>query len=124
MPNSPPTLALILEMYRQHKTPFDLFLLVLAGVFVRIFYWGGKLREACGDVLIGTTIMIFVAARVPNIVLNLPEIGAVTVNHNELAFVIGMLGYKGFKEVAFWVLKKRFGIDVQALRQKKQESNQ
>lgn len=102
----------MLELYRSHKTSFDIFLLVVLGVTVRVFYWGGKLRECCGDILIGTTIMVFAAALLPSVSFDIPQIGPITFTHNEIAFVVGMLGYKGLKEIIFWVLKNRFNIDL------------
>ncbi len=69
MPHTPNWWGLMIEIYRSHKTLFDIFLLVVLGVIVRVFYWGGKLRECCGDILIGTTIMAFAAAHLPNITL-------------------------------------------------------
>ncbi len=114
----------MLELYRSHKTSFDIFLLVILGVTVRVFYWGGKLRECCGDVLIGTIIMMFAAARLPSFEINIPELGAVHFSHNEVAFIVGMLGYKGLKAVVFWVLKSRFGIDLrERIAQRKGPSN-
>lgn len=112
MPHTSTWWGLMLELYRQHKTSFDIFLLVILGVTVRVFYWGGRLRECCGDVLIGTIIMTFAAARLPSIDLTLPEFGALHFSHSEVAFVVGMLGYKGLKAVIFWILKARFGIDL------------
>lgn len=114
----------MLEMYRQHKTSADIFILVILGVMVRVFYWGGKFRECCGDVLIGTIIMIFAAARLPSFDITIPELGEVHFSHNEVAFVVGMLGYKGLKAVVFWVLKSRFGIDLrERIAQRKGPSN-
>ncbi|ECC1660258.1 hypothetical protein FNO19_09975 [Salmonella enterica subsp. salamae] len=113
----------MLELYRAHKTSFDIFLLVVLGVIVRVFYWGGKLRECCGDVLIGTVIMTFAAAHLPNVTVTIPQIGAVTFSHSEIAFVIGMLGYKGIKAVVFWVLKNRFGIDLRERIAQRKSSN-
>lgn len=46
MPHTSNWWGLMLELYRSHKTSFDIFLLVVLGVIVRVFYWGGKLREA------------------------------------------------------------------------------
>jgi hypothetical protein len=112
MPHTSTWWGLMLELYRSHKTSFDIFLLVVLGVIVRVFYWGGRLRECCGDVLIGTVIMTFAAAHLPNVTVTIPQIGAVTLSHSEIAFVIGMLGYKGIKAVIFWGLKNRFGIDL------------
>ena len=114
MPHSPPTLAMLLEIYRQHKTPFDIVLFLLAGVFVRLFYWGGKFRETCGDLIVGLSLMCFIYARVPGFTINIPVVGDVTLSHAEIAFVFGILGYKGFKELAFYILKKKFGIDIRA----------
>lgn len=71
----------MLELYRSHKTSFDIFLLVVLGVIVRVFYWGGRLRECCGDILIGTTIMIFAAAHLSNVTISIPQIGEVTFSH-------------------------------------------
>ncbi|MEB5748675.1 hypothetical protein MXF13_02070 [Leclercia adecarboxylata] len=114
----------MLEMYRQHKTTADIFMLVILGVTVRVFYWGGKLRECCGDVLIGTIIMTFAAARLPSFEITIPELGALHFSHNEVAFIVGMLGYKGIKAVIFWVLKARFGIDLrERIAQRKNTSN-
>ncbi|EPY4252870.1 TPA: hypothetical protein L9P67_002677 [Klebsiella pneumoniae] len=123
MPNNLNWWPLMLELYRQHKTSFDIFLLVLLGCIVRVFYWGGKLRECCGDVLIGTVIMTFAAARLPNITIAIPEIGSFSFTHNEIAFVIGMLGYKGLKAVIFYVLKNKFGIDLRERIEQSRKSN-
>jgi len=112
MPHTSTWWGLMLELYRSHKTSFDILLLVILGVTVRVFYWGGKLRECCGDVLIGTIIMTFAAARLPSFEITIPELGTVHFSHNEAAFILGMLGYKGLKAVIFWVLKSRFGIDL------------
>lgn len=114
MPHTSSWWGLMLELYRSHKTSFDIFLLIVLGVIVRVFYWGGKLRECCGDILIGTVIMTFAAAHLPNVMIAIPQIGSVKFSHNEIAFVIGMLGYKGIKAVIFLVLKNRFGIDLSA----------
>lgn len=113
----------MLELYRSHKTSFDIFLLVVLGVIVRVFYWGGKLRECCDDILIGTTIMVFAAAHLPNISFEVPQLGALTFTHNEIAFVVGMLGYKGLKEIIFWVMKNRFGIDLRERIAQRNNSN-
>ncbi|EJK0523166.1 hypothetical protein NKL93_001102 [Salmonella enterica] len=102
----------MIELYRSHKTFFDIFLLVVLGVIVRVFYWGGRLRECCGDILIGTTVMVFAAAHLPNVTVTIPQFGTITFSHSEIAFVVGMLGYKGLKAVIFWGLKNRFGIDL------------
>lgn len=124
MPHTTTWWGLMLEMYRQHKTTADIFMLVILGVTVRVFYWGGKFRECCGDVLIGTIIMMFAAARLPSFEINIPELGAVHFSHNEVAFIVGMLGYKGLKAVVFWVLKSRFGIDLrERIAQRKGPSN-
>lgn len=114
MPHTSSWWGLMLELYRSHKTSFDIFLLIVLGVIVRVFYWGGKLRECCGDILIGSVIMTFAAAHLPNVTIAIPQIGAVKFSHSEIAFVIGMLGYKGIKAVIFLVLKNRFGIDLPA----------
>ena len=113
----------MIELYRSHKTFFDIFLLVALGVTVRVFYWGGKLRECCGDIIIGTTIMIFASARLPNITLTIPQIGTFTFTHTEIAFAGGVLGYKGLKEIIFWVLKNRFGIDLRERIAQRKSSN-
>lgn len=102
----------MLELYRQHKTVLDILLLVILGVIVRVFYWGGRFRECCGDILIGTTIMVFAAARLPNITIPVPGDVPLIFSHNEIAFVVGIMGYKGLKEIIFWVLKTRFNIDL------------
>ncbi|HEE9631290.1 TPA: hypothetical protein R8E83_003571 [Escherichia coli] len=102
----------MLELYRQHKTAFDILLLVILGVIVRVFYWGGRFRECCGDILIGTTIMIFAAARLPNITIPVPGDAPLIFNHYEMAFAVGIMGYKGLKGIIFWVLKTRFNIDL------------
>ncbi|ECC3255695.1 hypothetical protein ABWR82_004318 [Salmonella enterica subsp. enterica] len=113
----------MIELYRSHKTFFDIFLLVVLGVIVRVFYWGGRLRECCGDILIGTTVMVFAAAHLPNVTVTVPQLGAVTLTHNEIAFVLGMLGYKGIKAVVFAVLKNRFGIDLRERIAQRKNSN-
>lgn len=113
----------MLELYRQHKTSFDIFLLVLLGCIARVFYWGGKLRECCGDVLIGTVIMVFAAARLPSVNITIPQMGSFSFTHNEIAFVVGMLGYKGLKAVIFWILKNRFGIDLRERIEQRKSSN-
>lgn len=123
MPHTSSWWGLMLELYRSHKTSFDIFLLVVLGVIVRVFYWGGKLRECCGDVLIGTVIMTFAAAHLPNVTVTIPQFGVVTLSHSEIAFVIGMLGYKGIKAVIFWVLKNRFGIDLRERIAQRKSSN-
>ncbi|MEG5297608.1 hypothetical protein V1572_13700 [Enterobacter quasiroggenkampii] len=102
----------IIEIYRTHKTSLDIFLLVMLGVIVRVFYWGGRFRECCGDIIIGTTIMIFTVVHLPNVTVSIPHIGSLTFAHTEISFVIGMLGYKGVKEILFFVMKHRFGIDL------------
>nr|HAF4307128.1 hypothetical protein [Salmonella enterica] len=124
MPHTPQTLTMCLEFYRQHKTPVDIVLFLLAGLFVRLFYWGGHFREACGDLLVGLAVMTFVYTRMPNLIIEIPGYGSITVGHIELAFALGISGYKGFKEVVFLVLKKRFGIDIRARRVEKQNNNQ
>lgn len=123
MPHTSSWWGLMIELYRSHKTSFDIFLLVVLGVIVRVFYWGGRLRECCGDVLIGTVIMTFAAAHLPNVTVAIPQIGAVTFSHSEIAFVIGMLGYKGIKAVIFWGLKNRFGIDLRERIAQRKSSN-
>ena len=82
-----------------------LVILVALGVIVRFFHWGGKFRECCGDVLIGAVIMMFAAVHLPNVTFTIPQVGEVTFTYNEIVFVLGMLGYKGLKEVIFGVLK-------------------
>ncbi|HHT2661500.1 TPA: hypothetical protein ACTYSP_001077 [Citrobacter freundii] len=124
MPHTPQSLAMFLEFYRQHKTPFDIVFFLLVGLFVRLFYWGGHFREACGDLLLGLVIATFVYARFPVITLEIPVYGVITISHLELAFVLGVSGYKGIKEIVFLVLKKRFGIDIRARRIEKQNTNQ
>lgn len=123
MPHTSSWWGLMIEFYRSHKTSFDIFLLVVLGVIVRVFYWGGKLRECCGDVLIGTVIMTFAAAHLPSVTVAIPQIGSVTFSHSEIAFVVGMLGYKGIKAVIFWVLKNRFGIDLRERIAQRKSSN-
>ncbi|EBQ9804800.1 hypothetical protein DQR71_21745 [Salmonella enterica subsp. enterica serovar Kingston] len=113
----------MLELYRSHKTSFDIFLLVVLGVIVRVFYWGGRFRECCGDILIGTTIMVFAAAHLPNVTVTIPQVGVMTFSHNEIAFVVGMLGYKGLKAIIFFVLKNRFGIDLRERIAQRKNSN-
>ncbi|ECD2968462.1 hypothetical protein EU408_02020 [Salmonella enterica subsp. enterica] len=122
MPHSPPVLVALLEFYRQHKTPVDIVLFLLAGLFVRLFYWGGHFREACGDIILGLCIATFVYAHVPQIVIDVPGYGQLTILHWEIAFALGVGGYKGVKNVAFLVLKKRFGIDIRARRVEKQDN--
>ncbi|MEX3086107.1 hypothetical protein AB4P17_09905 [Escherichia coli] len=109
----------LLEFYRQHKTPVDIVLFLLAGLFVRLFYWGGHFREACGDIILGLCFATFVFKRMPQITIEIPGFGPVIITHLELAFAIGVGGYKGVKGVVFWVLKKRFGIDIRARRVEK-----
>lgn len=82
-----------------------LVILVALGVIVRVFIGGGNFRECCGDVLIGAVIMMFAAVHLPNVTFTIPQVGEVTFTHNEIVFVLGMLGYKGLKEVIFGVLK-------------------
>lgn len=112
----------MIELYRSHRTSFDIVLLVILGVTIRVFYWGGKLRECCGDILIGVTIMMFVSTRLPNITISIPQMGTLALSHNEIAFVVGMLGYKGLKAIIFWVLKNRFGIDLRERIAKRKDS--
>lgn len=76
------------------------------------FIGGGRFRECCGDIIIGTTIMIFAAAHLPNVTVSVPHLGSIKFTHTEISFVIGMLGYKGVKEILFLVMKNRFGIDL------------
>ncbi|ECR4399113.1 hypothetical protein AB4U70_002934 [Salmonella enterica] len=124
MPHTPQSIAMFLEFYRQHKTPVDIVLFLLAGLFVRLFYWGGHFREACGDMILGLCIATFVYARAPNITIDIPGYGPVTISHLEIAFALGVGGYKGIKSVVFLILKKRFGIDIRARRVEKQNNNQ
>lgn len=56
--------------------------------------------------------MTFAAAYLPSVTVTIPQFGVVTLSHSEIAFVIGMLGYKGVKAIIFGVLKNRFGIDL------------
>ncbi|EBC5973513.1 hypothetical protein GPN87_003071 [Salmonella enterica] len=123
MPHTSSWWGLMLELYRSHKTSFDIFLLVVLGVIVRVFYWGGRFRECCGDILIGTTIMIFAAFHLPNVTVTIPQIGTVTITHYMIAFVVGMAGYKGLKEVIFWGIKNRFGIDLRERIAQRKNSN-
>ncbi|EBC7954408.1 hypothetical protein [Salmonella enterica] len=123
MPHTSSWWGLMLELYRSHKTSFDIFLLVVLGVIVRVFYWGGRFRECCGDILIGTTIMVFAAAHLPNVTVTIPQVGVMTFSHNEIAFVVGMLGYKGLKAIIFFVLKNRFGIDLRERIAQRKNSN-
>ena len=116
-------MGVMIELYRSHKTTFDIFLLVVLGAIVRVFYWDGQLRECCGDIHIGITIMVFAAAHLPNISFEVPQLGAITFTHNEIAFVVGMMGYKGQKEIIFWVMKNRFGIDLRERIAQRKNSN-
>lgn len=123
MPHTTTWWGFMLELYRSHKTSFDIFLLVVLGVIVRVFYWGGKLCECCGDVLIGTVIMTFAAAHLPNVTVTIPQYGKITLSNSEIAFVVGMLGYKGLKAAIFWGLKNRFGIDLRERIAQRKNSN-
>ncbi|BCA40827.1 hypothetical protein [Kluyvera ascorbata] len=67
--------------------------------------------------------MVFAAAHLPNISFEVPQLGALTFTHNEIAFVVGMLGYKGLKEIIFWVMKNRFGIDLRERIAQRNNSN-
>ncbi|ECF1703338.1 hypothetical protein E1B77_20765 [Salmonella enterica subsp. enterica] len=119
MPHSPPTLAMLVELYRQHKTPLDIFCIILFVVVGRVFYCGGKFREAIGDVVIGTTLVTLLSAKIPSISL-LPLGIDITLDHHELAFMVGILGIHGVKEAAFRFLKSRFGIDMRGDQQSKE----
>ncbi|EBR4546831.1 hypothetical protein CBJ89_001944 [Salmonella enterica subsp. enterica serovar Essen] len=119
MPHSPPTMAMLVELYRQHKTPLDIFFIILFVVIGRVFYCGGKIREAIGDVVIGTTLVTLLSAKIPSISL-LPLGLNITVDHHELAFMVGILGIHGVKEAAYRFLKSRFGIDVRTPQQTKE----
>ncbi|WP_133308697.1 hypothetical protein [Salmonella enterica] len=120
MPHTPPTMAMLVEIYRQHKTPLDIFCIILFVVVGRVFYCGGKMREAIGDVVIGTTLVTLLSAKIPSISL-LPLIGIdITLDHHELAFMVGILGLHGVKEAAFRFLKSRLGIDIRGGQQTKE----
>lgn len=123
MPHTPPTWAMLAELYQQHKLRIDIFFIVLIAVVGRVFYCGGKLREIVGDVIIGPLLVALVAERVPG--LSLAALGVdVSVSHYELAFVVGIVGVHGIKEAAFWVLKNRFGIDVRTRRLEKRQEKE